>query len=305
MSSISSSNTNSLNTLYSFIARKKKYYKNKAKIIKKSNDIQFLMDLTLSTVSQTPKLSINRQYTNTLQLRNSVDSPKLKETFERVTAQNDYLKITNRLNKLDKIEKLMKKEIELAHEKTKEVFRMQQQNYLHAKNKTLYKEQMANLIENKRKSFSLSREQRKAKKQASFTALLLQKKTKADMLRQLEKNWENNYYEQKRNITNKNLEFAKKIKNINNKHKELRSISQASKRNSINLAYNYSIEKQKEISFNFRKKIAKLAEIEISVIENLSNTINVRNNHLNDLNSLMTVSKIPVSQRYNCVNIEM
>ena len=257
------------------------------------------MEFTSSTISQTPKLSINRPYSTALRFRNSVESPKLRESFERNAAEQELQLIRNRFSKLLKIDSVMKKEIIMAAGKSNHLAGLQEENYLSSQRKKKFQEDKRKNIDEKRHSFSWTRAQRKEKKDAFIKECYLEKKRNADVLKELKHKWDQDSNQKKLNETNRKLEFAQRVKLINNRTKELRSISQASNRGLIRKRYSQSIDTQKSIATKIRSKILKLELKELEIIQNLSNTITMRNQRLSDLQHLMEISKIPVSKRYN------
>lgn len=257
------------------------------------------MEFTNSTFSQTPKPEAKRPFSYSLRLRNSIASPKLRESFENSLVKEELQLVRNRLNKLVKVRCVMRKEIEMAQEKSTHLLRLQRENLANKEKKKMREEQKRKNIESRRYSFSLSRVERREKKNFAVQQCYMQKKSKAELVKELKNSWEKDAKDMKINDLSRKSEIAQKVKLISNKHKEFRDFNQNSYRKFIRKSYNESIEKQRNFGSRLRSQICRIEEEELKIIDSLANTINLRNRRLSDLHQLIEVSKIPVGKRPN------
>ena len=254
------------------------------------------MDRTISTFSQTPRTTYPKRMSMT---KSPIESPKLKKTFERIQAEHDLQVLQNRIEKLIKIDSTLNREIFFTHEKSEYFKSLQKKNMTYVQQKQAHKAKTLTSIESKRRSLSISRQEQRIKREQAFEQSLNVRKSKAHLVKTLRNSWDKSYKERKSEELNRKIQFARRVKEIEKKNKELRCQSQASQRKIVEKLYRNSICEQEAIAVDLRKETEYLAELEEKFVEKLSNTINIRNNQLNGLNNLMAISKLPLSQRSN------
>lgn len=260
---------------------------------------QSIMDQTLSTISQTPKPSNNRPVTTQFLMRPSIKSPKLNSSLEMSRVEEDYQNLSNRITKLTTIDKILTKEMRSAYKHTLHLSNIQKHNNLRALEKRQRKHNLTQLIESKRESFNLSRSESRDKKLRAFQENLSLKKSRANMLKDMKTNWEKQKKNNKKMDREQKYEFAQITRAISRHNREMRNLSQASHRKFIKERYSLSIEEDRLNTDRLKEKIRKMEEKESHIVEKLSNTLYVRNEHLRNLSHLLNISKLPISQRIN------
>ena len=252
------------------------------------------MDRTISTFAQTPRTTYSKRVS---MMKSTIESPKLKKTFERIQAEHGFQVLQNRIEKLVKIESTLNREIFFAREKSEYLKSLQKKNLTYTQQKQAHKEKILRSVESNRWSLSISRQEQRSKMGKSFEQSLNVKKSKAGLIKSLKNSWDKSYKERKSEDLDRKIQFARRVKEIEKKNKEYRCQSQASQRKLVEKMYRNSIHEQEAIATDLRKETEYLSELEQRFVEKLSNTINTRNTHLNGLNNLMAISKLPLSQR--------
>jgi hypothetical protein len=253
------------------------------------------MDQSLSTTSQTHRS--NRVKRLAQFFKGTIESPRLQKNFERLQAEQNFQLMQNRIEKLQKIESTMNKEIDFADQKAFYLTSLHQDNLLQAQKKQELKKKIQESIEIRRKSLSISRQESRTTKEKVLNEIFEKKRSKAQMLKALKNDWKSWSEKRKNQEIKKKKDFAKKVMEIKKKNIEIRSRSQASERKENEKRFWNSVERKDKITRNVRNETFQLALIEEKIVERLADTINLRNQRLNGLNQLMAISKLPLSMR--------